>query len=190
MSNSYYYLIASLPYLSFQKPQSISIPEFSSRCSSYLNKKDFDAVLSIIAGDPNKAARSLKTVIDWLSWDLAIRGSLAGLRAADLGRSVAEEGDKGAKREILDLATDIFGAASPIDADEMLDLARWRMLESLEHGHYFNMEWLALYCLKLKIAERRAGFDLQTGEARVADIMDRAKGAYAAYDDEGVSHAA
>ena len=190
MSNSYYYLIASLPYLSFNKPQAISISEFTSRCSSYLNKNDFEVTQSIISGDPNRAARSLKTVSEWLSLDMELRVELAGLRAADLGRSEAEDGEKGVKTLISDLVMEIFSAASPLAADEMLESARWRRLESLELGQYFNLEWVALYCLKLKIMERRRGFVMEIGMDRVANILETAKGAYAAYDDKGVSDAA
>ena len=152
MSNSYYYLIASLPYLSFYKPQAISKAEFSSRCSSYLNKYDFEVTQSIISGNPNEAARSLKVVDEWLNWDMELKAALAGLRAKAKG--LAESLDvakQGAKASSYNLAMNAFSAASPMDADEMLEITRWRRLESLEHGQYFNLEWLALYCLKLKI---------------------------------------
>ncbi len=191
MSNSYYYLIACLPYLSFQKPQAISILEFSSRCNSYLKKNDFEVTQSIISGNPNKAAQSLKVVSEWLKWDMELRAELAGLRAKAKGWTESLDAAKqGAKTSSYNLAMDIFSAASPMDADEMLELARWRRLESLEHGQYFNLEWLAVYCLKLQIMERRGSFDMQTGMDRVANILKTAKDAYAIYREEGVSNAA
>ena len=195
MSNSYYYLIASLPYLSFHNPQAISVLEFSSRCSSYLKKYDFEVTQSIISGNPNKAAQSLNVVSEWLKGDMELRAELAVLRAKAKGltNGLAEplnEAEQGEKTSSSNLAMDIFSAASPMDADEMLESARWRRLESLEHGQYFNLEWLALYCLKLKIMERRESFDMDMGINRVANILKTAKGAYASYHDEGVSHVA
>lgn len=200
MSNSYYYLIASLPYLSFHKLQAISILEFSSRCSSYLKKNDFEVTQSIIAGNLNKAAQSLKVVSEWLNWDMELRTELAVLRAKAKGLTnglaepldEAEQGEKtsSSSLESYKLAMDIFSAASPMDADEMLEIARWRRLESLEHGQYFNLEWLAIYCLKLTIMERRGSFDMQVGMDRVANILKTAKEVYASYHDEGVSHVA
>lgn len=195
MSNSYYYLIASLPYLSFHKLQTISILEFSSRCSSYLKKNDFKVIQSIISGDPNKAAQSLNVVSEWLKWDMELRTELAVLRAKAKGltNGLAEpldEAEQGEKTSSSNLAMDIFSVASPMDADEMLEIARWRRLESLEHGQYFNLEWLAIYCLKLKIMERRESFDMEIGMDRVANILETARGAYASYHDEGVSHVA
>ena len=196
MSNSYYYLIACLPYLSFHKPQVISILEFSSRCSSYLKRHDFEVTQSIISGKPNKAAQSLKVVREWLNWDMELRAVLAGLRAKAKGLAepldAAKQGAKTSSYNLEShkLAMDIFSAASPLDADDMLEIARWRKLESLEHGEYFNLEWLALYCLKLQIMERRGSFDMQMGMDRVANILKMAKGVYASYHDEGVSDAA
>ena len=199
MSNSYYYLIACLPYLSFHKPQAISILEFSSRCNSYLKKYDFEVIESIISGNPNKAARSLKVVSEWLNWDMELRTELAGLRANAKGldkglvNGLPEPLDTarlGAKTSSYNLAMNVFSTTSPLDADEMLEIARWRRLESLEHGQYFNLEWLAVYCLKLQIMERRRGFDMQIGMDRVANILKTAKDAYAVYREEGVNHAA
>lgn len=195
MSNSYYYLIASLPYLSFHKPQTISILEFTSRCSSYLKKNDFEVIESVISGDPNKAAQSLNVVSEWLKWDMELRTELAVLRAKAKGltNGLAEpldEAEQGEKTSSSNLAMDIISATSPMDADEMLEIARWRRLESLEHGQYFNLEWLAIYSLKLTIMERRESFDMEIGMDRVANILKTAKDAYASYDDEGVSHVA
>jgi hypothetical protein len=36
----------------------------------------------------------------------------------------------------------------------MLDEARWRMLEELCVGHYFDLDFLIIYALKLLILER------------------------------------
>ena len=200
MSNSYYYLIACLPYLSFHKPQAISILEFSLRCNSYLKKYDFEVIESIISGNPNKAAQSLKVVSEWLKWDMELRVELAGLRAKAKGltNGLAEPLDAarlGAKTssynlENHNLAMDIFSAASPLDADELLELARWRRLELLEYGEYFNLEWLALYCLKLQIMERRGSFDMRVGMGRVNAALTAAKDRYGVYHDEGVSNVA
>ncbi|MDT8316741.1 MAG: hypothetical protein RQ824_01970 [bacterium] len=196
MRNSYYYLIASLPYLSFQKPQALSISEFSLRCNSCLNRNDVDLIQCILSGNLNKAAKSLKVVGEWLSWDIELRGKLAGLRAKAKGRDESPDlTEPGAKAlnynlESHKLAMDIFSAASPMDADELHESARWRMIEALEHGQYFNLEWLALYCLKLKIMERRESFDTEAGMDRVAVILTAAKGAYGTGKDEELSDAA
>jgi len=188
VSNSYYYLIACLPYLSFHNPQAISILEFSSRCSSYLKRYDFEVIESIISGNPNKAALFLKVVSEWLNWDMELRTELAGLRAKAKGLDESLDSPKQGLN--YNLAMDVFSAASPMDADELLESARWRRLESLEHGQYFNLEWLALYSLKLQILERRGSFDMQVGMDRVANILEKAKEAYAVYREEGVSDAA
>ena len=131
---------------------------------------------------------------------MELRAELAGLRAKDKGLTeglaepldAAKQGSKTSSYNLKShkLTMDIFSAASPMDADEMLEIARWRRLESLEHGQYFNLEWLALYCLKLQIMERRGSFDMQIGMDRVANLLKTAKDAYAVYSEEGVNDAA
>ena len=117
-----------------------------------------------------------------------LRRELARLRGAALGRSESPDGaGKGVKTSISDVAMEAFGASSPIDADELLELARWRRLESLEYGEYFNLEWLALYCLKLQIMERRGSFDPQMGMGCIDSAL---KAARDTYENEGVSDAA
>ena len=127
---------------------------------------------------------------------MELRAELAGLRAKAKGLAESLDAtEQGAKtpsynQESHNLAMDIFSAASPMDADDLLGLARWRRLESLEHGQYFNLEWLALYCLKLQILERRGSFDMQIGMDRVAGVLKAAKGVYATTRKEGVINAA
>jgi Protein of unknown function (DUF2764). len=43
---------------------------------------------------------------------------------------------------------------SPREGERILDEARWRFLEELAIGHYFDRDVLITYALRLKILER------------------------------------
>ena len=43
---------------------------------------------------------------------------------------------------------------SILDAERLLDLARWECLEALNFGHYFDAEFLVIYAYKLLLLER------------------------------------
>jgi hypothetical protein len=44
--------------------------------------------------------------------------------------------------------------ASPLDAEKALDETRWKALDELATGHYFDLDFLISYALKLRILER------------------------------------
>ena len=47
-----------------------------------------------------------------------------------------------------------YKSTSILEAEKILDQARWEFLESLSFGHYFDFDLLLGYLLKLKILER------------------------------------
>jgi hypothetical protein len=47
-----------------------------------------------------------------------------------------------------------YRSASILEAEKILDQARWNFLDALSFGHYFDFDYLLVYGLKLKILER------------------------------------
>lgn len=173
MKRSYYYFIASLPHLSFSQPEPLSYEQFLSLSSSFLYVKDFEIIKSISLSSIGDEAACLHSIKKWMVWDSIFRAQLASMRASRLGRQVRIE--KGGESAVAINATmtakEVFGISSPFHADEEIDKARWDYLDSLQWGHYFDIDWLALYSLKLLILERRATFDKEKGLQRLQDMM-------------------
>jgi hypothetical protein len=61
------------------------------------------------------------------------------------------------------LAREAFSQESPLQAEELLNRARWNFLDDLEVGHYFDIEMILVYALRLQILERKALFDEEKG---------------------------
>ena len=55
---------------------------------------------------------------------------------------------------IAHLAMNAYRSPSPLEGERILDEARWQKLEELSFGHYFDLEFLLIYALKLLILER------------------------------------
>jgi hypothetical protein len=51
-----------------------------------------------------------------------------------------------------------------LEAEKALDLERWQLLEELACGHYFDLDALLIYALKLLILERWAKINLADKE--------------------------
>jgi len=61
------------------------------------------------------------------------------------------------------IAREAFVQESPLQAEDTLNRARWSYLDDLEVGHYFDIEKILVYALRLQILERKALFDEEKG---------------------------
>jgi hypothetical protein len=100
---------------------------------------------------------------EWFDWNLSLRVELAILRAQRAGTNIEEY--QGAEKisGTEEIAREAFNQESPLAAEEVLERARWAVLEELEVGHYFDLQKLLVYGLKISILERKSQFDMDSG---------------------------
>ena len=188
----YYYLVAQLPYLLYGQQPPMSSEAFKELCSRWLSKADA-AILDQVSLDPlprllteeegdvsyaEKAPSSGCRFIDkWREWERTLRLDLAKRRSVKLGweQSAAE----------ISLLDDIVTAAqkaletaeSPLEAETILDKARWHAIEELQGMDYFSRNTIFAYMLKLLILERHTSFQVETGfseyKSLYASIMEK-----------------
>jgi len=72
-----------------------------------------------------------------------------------------------------ELAAEAAGMINPLEAESLLNRARWQFLEQLEVGHYFDVERLVVYSLKLQLLERIALYDREKGRERFEEIFGK-----------------
>jgi hypothetical protein len=67
----------------------------------------------------------------------------------------------------------------PLEGELSIEREKWSFLERLETGHFFDLEALVAYALKLQILERRALFEAERGETSYktaySEILDAAE---------------
>ena len=164
MKEQYYYVITSLPSLSLSEELPIRKDDFLANCKQYLKKTDFDILESVSLFDAEENEVSLDVIRRFFRWERGVRNVLVRLRAESLGL----EPDEFIRDEIFDhfqalLAEEAFNADSPLVAEEILNKARWRYLDELEFEHYFDIERLIIFFIKLQILERISSFDAVKG---------------------------
>jgi len=170
----YYYLIASLPHLYHDKPAPLTSTEFLKLCATQLKGSDYNRLTSVHPGVMDIEACPLPEVIRFREWERGLLGELAGLRAERLGLdrdAVIKGDDRTGPQSVRTLAKNAFSAATPLMAEKMLSLARWKFLDGLEWGNHFNLPLLAIYSIKLQLLEREALFDPEKGMKRLAAIL-------------------
>lgn len=179
---SYYYLVAQLPSLSYGAPAPMSSGHFKELCADLLTAQDA-ALLNRCALAPDAASPDSPTgsaLLDsWFAWERALRLNLARSRAVRIKRDPSALPD--APVEPLDAAAvvkTILAVDSPLEAEQILDRARWTAVESFQGFDYFGRDTMYAYFLKLLILERKALFRVEEGfaeyKAIYASVMEAA----------------
>lgn len=156
MAYFYTYLISSLPALQFSAKLPFSFEKFLELCERFIPEEDVDILKNVsISGDyPRQALQP--TLKKWYDFDTQLRNELVKIRAShsrlDAAKYLREE--KFPDLTITHIAINSHRSTSILEAEKMLDLERWRQLDGFCFGHYFDLDFLIIYCLQLLILER------------------------------------
>ncbi|OPY39128.1 MAG: hypothetical protein A4E35_00362 [Methanoregula sp. PtaU1.Bin051] len=157
MAEFYPYLVASLPMLHFSMKPPFSSEQFLERCCPLIPEKDGQVLRSLPHPEDFGETRTRHSLIrQWIAFDTALRNELVKMRAArkrlEPKTYLRPENFTGS----LSLPTGMAAilSASPLDAEKALDEARWKALDELATGHYFDLDFLITYAIKLRILER------------------------------------
>ncbi len=110
----------------------------------------------------------------FLLWECSLRNDLARLRAGKLGVSGELYFRNG--ETFIDtaaIAHEALNQETPLLAEWYLDGARWKRISELEGFHYYDMDFLTAYYLKLQILERRALFQPEAGAVAYRHVYTR-----------------
>jgi len=186
----YYYLMAQLPYLMYDKKPPMSSEKFKELAYSQLTRNDasflkylsLDVKIDIGSSDTDAAGTSIRTgcefVDRWNEWERTLRLNLARHRSLRLYPN----------EETIDppvVPDDAYAASalvftqdgSPLDGEILLDKARWNAIDLMTGSDYFHENNVYAYYLKLLILERRELFEAEKGfseyKSLYAQIFER-----------------
>ena len=154
MANKYYYLTSSLPHISFGNILPITEDAFIKECRKWLADGDLNALLAIKEININKDTGDKNFAKEWVEFDASLRNKLA--QARSMRKMHHEERIHGLTKEIL-------GQSNPQEAEEKFEKLRWSFLDEKEKDFHFDLNWLIVYFLKLKILGRLSRFEKEKG---------------------------
>jgi hypothetical protein len=97
-----------------------------------------------------------KIIQKWIEFDVALRNELVKIRATkkhiEPATYLRPDGYRGSSLAPAIMAANIN--ISVLDAEKTLDETRWKALEELGTGHYFDLDFLITYAYKLLILQR------------------------------------
>ncbi len=153
----YTYLISSLPELSLSAKPPFGLKEFFAKCRGLIPEKEY-AILETACGQHGYilASRGIGSLKRWINFEVTLRNELARVRAARKKTDPLKflHFPDEPQAWISHLAIAAFRTPAVLEAEKMLDQARWDFLEELRFGHYFDFAHLLIYGLKLKLLER------------------------------------
>lgn len=161
----YYYLAASLPLLEFGMKMPILYEYFLSCCQEQLSIKDLETIKRTKIAPTEDQEDHCPTLREWKKFDTTLRNELSRYRASKKSKDAAVYiRGEGYLDPILAIEAHwAINEESPLEAERFLDRFRWERIEELEKEHYFDIDYLIAYALKLQILERWQRIDSEGG---------------------------
>lgn len=173
--SQYYFLISSLPYLLPSGQIDMSIGDFLGTCESNMPADEFNLLTQCSLDPKGESEGSVSHPIlnKWNSWETSLRNELVKLRASKLkldADDYLKEG--GGTAGLFESAREAVNMGNPQEAELRLDRIRWSFLNELEAGHFFDLEKLLIYYLKLQILKRHEVFTPQSGDEAYRKVYE------------------
>jgi len=183
----YYYTIATLPFFSYDAVSAIRSEDFLARCAEDMSDSAYCSLCYAKLDISDQKEDELPAfLISWYRFERELRNELVRSRAAGLGMDAAVyvrpgEGPTG----IEEIVRDALGQPTPLQAEDVLNKARWRKLEEMEVGHYFDLQRMMIIYLKLQLLERKGAFRPELGTERFEEIYADVREAVASASSTG-----
>ena len=158
--------------LSYDMENPMSEEDFLDSYGQIITEKDF-ITLKNAKLVPVEDLQPNKTLEKWNSWERTLRNELVKMRAnkkAQDGEKYLVDGEF--ETATLEIAREIFQASNPLDAELILNKARWDYLEELEVGHHFDIVGIIVYFLKLQILQRKLQINKEKGKTAFSEIYN------------------
>lgn len=170
----YIYFISSLPMLHFGAKPPFSFEKFLGDCAEFILDGD-SALLKKLPVTVDEYDKRLNnaTIEKWLEFDTTLRNELVKIRAQMKKIEPEKFLRRGAIFNPAISHTVMAAHRNPaiLEAEEILDEARWEALDELSFGHYFDIDFLIIYAYKLKILERWEKINLADKERLLQEVL-------------------
>ena len=168
--SQYYFLVASLPLLTYDDEAELSSEQFLEIIKTNLHPADSATVAAASIEAPRTVDGASVSERMWRTYDRGLRNVLARSRApqrnTDANHYIRTDEllhDETQRAGLEELAREATLAPSPLSAEDLLNRARWRELENLEVGHNFDVQLryrAGRVPLRLRFRQNRATRDL------------------------------
>ena len=140
--------------LHFGAKMPFSFEKFINSCEGIISEDDVEIIKSLKS---ITLFTSLQPTLEkWSNFETSLRNELVKIRAArkhlDPSKYLRKDGLEDVS--VSRLAMNAYKSPSALESEKTLDLERWNKLEELSLGHFFDIDFLIVYTIKLLILEK------------------------------------
>jgi hypothetical protein len=159
---NYYYTLAALKTIRLGDKIPISVEDFLQFAEDTIDTRGYQVLLKCRWGLTEPTGFSFADQI--LYWEKELRLELAKARILKLPFDLSPNLKASAgSYKMLEHVRAVMALDSPLDAERYLDQLRWSFLEETGNRHYFDLEALVVYYLKLQLVLRQEKFQEELG---------------------------
>ncbi len=165
MSKSYYYFVASLPTIEFNSSSAMSCEDFLEQCQRLVSPEDCCLLNSLFSDSGEVVSSENKTYQAWLRFFQGFENTLVLFRAERAHKDPAKilRGEVQFSSVFGEMIHQVTKTDNLLEAEKMMDSLLWDFLDNLETGQFYNLDYLIVYALKLKIVDRYAKINSTRG---------------------------
>jgi len=147
--------------------------EFLLSAKRLLQAQDYALIEKLLQDHGGDLATDNAAARAWIRFDRNFRNEIAALRAQRLQKDPQKSirGEKESEPALREIAQQALKIPDLLEAQKLVDKTYWQFLDELAAGHYFDLEFLICYGLKLKILTRHQEYDSPKGEEVFKNIQ-------------------
>jgi hypothetical protein len=168
---NHWYLVSSLPVLRLGEKPTMSVDAFRAACMGHLSEDERLAVEAVLE---NREPEAGETPAGWW-WnrEVQLRDAVVRVRAKNRGSDATPflKPYVGFSVAIEKQVVDAFSRPNPLEQEPALDRARWGQADELALTAPFGFPGILAFAIKVRIAERWAELDEETGKEKVEELI-------------------
>jgi hypothetical protein len=168
---AYYSLVASLPSLQIGDEPPVSLEDYIDNCAQWVTERETSILKTVLLHEP--IASPCPLCAAWNNIETQLRNAVAKHRGQKLGVDFKEylHPHDGFSGTIETLVTDAFTRTDPVELEEELDRARWKLADELIGQDPFSFKKVLAYGIQLKIVERWNRMDVSAGKEAIESVI-------------------
>ncbi len=152
--DKYYYFVAQLPLLFFDKEPLLKIEYFLEEGEKWLSRRDLAILTKVDINDTTICKDDPIVLKDYKRSEKLLRIDLMEWRKA---KKINQE------YKTISFPVSTIKDGNPLQVEKNLMLLRWNFIEEKESDHHFDLDYIILYYLKLQLLRRIKSFDKEKG---------------------------
>lgn len=146
--------------------------DFLADCQRLMEDNDYVLVRRLLEEDGDTGKTGNAAADTWVRFDRKFRNEMASFRAQRLSKDPAQyvRGAWDSDPSLKEIIHQASKSSNLMSAETLLDQAVWQFLDDLVREHYFDVVYIFVYGLKLKILDRHRQYHSPTGRSYFDEI--------------------